>query len=75
MSQAEGAQGNRTRVGCLPILVVVVIGLVAFGSCQPKNPCDEASNARAIANSTTGHDHDVAALQAAVKQAECDAQG
>ena len=50
------------------------IALVVFGSCQPKNPCDEASNARAIANSTTGHDHDVAVMQAAVKQAECDAR-
>ena len=38
------------------------------------DPCREASDARAVANASTGQARETALLQAATKQAKCDAK-
>ena len=62
-------------MGCVGVVVGIVVTLWLASLLFPKSPCDEASDARAIARSATNdHDATVALMQAQVKQVECDAQ-
>lgn len=74
-SQPSGPPDKRP--GCLWYVGGIALIFFLIGQCSGgsgSDPCREASDARAIANASTGQDRQTALLQAATKQAQCDAK-
>lgn len=75
----EQKRGIGCGIGCGVVVLIVVVGAVTaavVGANRTKGPCEEAQEAYVLATQLDDpHDREIAALQYAVKKAECDAQG